>query len=264
MNGQHCAILAKGDDDGFVYVGDFTGDGEDDLLVEVEALLETVRVYGRRTQARYDLELAGAYNHPLLADADGDGRKELLNLEGPELAAYHYKEDRTTVAGWPYTRWLPTAAADLDADGVDEIISVFSELLLKDLPFGEDSVPQPPDGLGPDETAIWVAQYARPRGGYLNPATGEVVEFEFPQANYRYNVYLGRPEEVVPFDIDGDGRLDIVMKAAIGSHLLAFDQAGKLIYDEEFGKAALSLGILRADGLDHLVIQTANSLLAFP
>lgn len=266
IGGQRYVILQDGDDDGFVYVGDFTGDGHNDLVIETETLIETVRVYGPNEHPRYKFQLDASYDHPLLADIDGDGCEELLNLEGAELAAYHYKADRTVVAGWPYERWAPTAAADLDGDGVDEVISVFSELKVKDLPFAPEKERNlaPPENATEQQLAVWTAEHARPRGGYLNPVTKQLVDFQFPETNYRYNYYLGMPDEVAAFDIDGDGQREIITKAALGSHLLAFNQAGELVYHEEFGKPALSFGVVHGVDREYLVVELDDRLLIYP
>jgi len=266
ITGQRYVILQHGDDDGFVYVGDFSGDGRDDLVIETETLIETVRVYGPNNEPRYSFQLNAAYNHPLLADIDGDGCAELVNLEGAELAAYHYKAERTVVDGWPYERWAPTAAADLDDDGVDEVISVFSELKVRDLPFApaEERELAPPENASDEQQAVWIAEHAKPRGGYFNPVTRQVVEFQFPETNYRYNYYLGMPEEVAVFDLDGDGQREIVTKAALGSHLLAFNQQGELVYHEEFGKAAMALGVARGADREYLVVELDDRLWIYP
>lgn len=266
ITGMQYVALQDGDDDGFVFVGDFTGDGRDDLVVETETLIETVRVFGPNGKPRYKFQLDAGYNHPLLADIDGDGAEELINLEGAELAAYHYEDKRTTVPGWPYERWLPTGAADLDGDGVDEVISVFSELKVKEIPFApeEEKILMPPLDVSDKLVAIWTAERARPRGGYLNPATGDVVEFEFPETNYRYSIYLGLPEEVAAFDIDGDGQREIITKAALGSHILAFNQAGEAAYHEEFSRTALTMGVARGEDRDYLVLQLDDRLLVYP
>ena len=160
---------------------------------------------------------------------------------------------------------MPTAAADLDGDGIDEIICIISEMTAR---AAADPAAGMFAGLDPEasdeERALWVAEHAGPRGGYFNPASGEVVEFEFPETNYRYNVYLGLPEEICAADIDGDGRPEVLARAAIGSHLLAFDARGALVYHEEFGTAVLGSGVAGCAAGDCVVLQLEDRLLCYP
>jgi hypothetical protein len=72
------------------------------------------------------------------------------------------------------------------------------------------------------------------------------------------------PDEVTTFDIDGDGRREIVTKAALGSHLLAFNLAGKLVYHEEFGKPALSFGVVRGADREYLVVELDDQVMIYP
>lgn len=265
LRGEIYVVLSDGDDDGYVMPGDFDGNGVQDIVVQVESVVETIKFFKPHCLPLGEVRLQAEFFHPLVADPEGDGRDAFLNLESSELAAYHPGGERTVVPGWPYERWNPTAALDLDGDGADELVSLQSSLFadnLLDRATGQYA--GLPEDAGETDIAVYVNEHARPRGGYLNVGTGQFVELNFPAASYRFNVYLGEPGEAVALDLDGDGIKELVTKAALGSNVMAFNTGGDLVYHEEFGRAALNMGICRSDAGEHLVIQLDDRLIVWP
>lgn len=125
-----------------VVVEDFEGDGQSEIVVGVRSMVgpsylqiigsdgETVDriAYGEKSWSR----IGG----PLAVDVDGDGGKEIVAVGGMSaddaVRLFAFEGNGSAVPGWPVrlpeadltdTIWKVTlTAADLDADGVDEIV----------------------------------------------------------------------------------------------------------------------------------------------
>jgi hypothetical protein len=340
LQGKTAVQLGDGDDDGDILTGDFNGDGVEDLIVEVQRLAQSFKVYGRMGAPLTEVMLQAKLNHAVMADIDGDGKDELCNIEGPYLAVYHSKSERTELKSWP-RGWFPSAACDLNGDGCDELLCAHSELVVGDLynalaldcslmiqgnapdseiaywvchnwllatshgltiPVSatqlEEWVNSPPDEKSPDraeyetmlsaihgwveeqakeqvykglhngftpaELMVWVYNNAGPVGGIFDPHSGKKVDFQFPQSNYRFNIYQGDRGEIITPDCNHDGKPEIYVKASLGTHLLQFGADGQLLYDEEFEQPVVGMGVLRQAGREYLAVQLDQKLVAYP
>jgi len=263
-NGQPCVKLSDGDDDGDVLTGDMDGDGHDELIVEIEKVAESIKVFGRMGNRMSEFMLDMKLSNAVAGDVDGDGRDELLNIEGGALAAYGLQKEHFEVAGWPYG-YYPSACSDLDGDGYDEIIACQTKMITPDY---YDPLTRQFKGLGKDASKDdflkWVQKNAAPQGGIFHPKTKEFDKFDFPEANWRLNIFTGERGQVFCVDLDGDGVKEIAAKPTLATLLLIYDRQGNLKYQEEFGKPAIGMAAAHSKGRDYLVVQLEDKLLIYP
>ncbi|MCH7472598.1 hypothetical protein IIA79_06565 [bacterium] len=260
LDGGLAFELPNGDDDGEVLSGDVDGDGHKDLIVELESLTSTFHAYGFMGTRITAMKLQHPTQSPVMGDVDGDGMDELVNRELRQLAAYGRKQKRAVIQGWPEGHYA-SLCYDLDSDGVDEVIACHSVERSEDPSDVQDVLPL---GATLRDAEKWEKRRASPRGGYFKPASGEFVNFEFPDLDYRYNIFTGQSEEIACADILGDGDPEIIVKPAVGTLLFAFDLAGKLVYYEEFGGVAWRMALAKTKSKDHIVIQLDNKVVIYP
>jgi hypothetical protein len=107
-------------------VGDVDGDGEEDIvqLADVPAYQVVVRSRSGGMLPGWPRSFPILVEGPTLADLDGDGAREILVREVFLLHALG--ADGLDVTGWPVQSAFGglVAAADLDLDGRDEVISI--------------------------------------------------------------------------------------------------------------------------------------------
>lgn len=265
IRGEKLVTLSSGDDDGDVLQGDIDGDGAADLLVEMEKLVQQVKVYGKHGSPLTQFLLQSKLTSAVAGDTDGDGKQELLNIEFGQLACYARKQERREIEQWPYGMF-PSACYDLNADGVEEIIALHTQMIAPDY---LDPVTREFKGLPPDadktEFLKWVKQNARPRGGIFDPISGAFTNFELPEGvDWRMNIFTGERSEIGFADYDRDGEVEIIAKSAVGTALLIFNRKGQVEYYEEFGAPALNFGVARTAKQRHIVVQLDTRVLTYP
>jgi subtilisin family serine protease len=172
---------------------------------------------------------------PTLADVDGDGTDEIF-VEEEDSALHGYRVDARPVPGWP-TRTLlggqdrhTAAVSDLDGDGRKEIITV----------------------SGSTSDGAYLLAYHDDGA----PVAG------FP---VRFDGYTDTFPAVA--DVDGDGRLDIVLAARLGTGvaILVFSSDGQLertipATGDLFYGSAPALGDLDGDRIPEIVLQTNTAV----
>lgn len=264
MRGDLAVTLPDGDDDGDVLTGDMLGNGQAELIVEIERIAESIKVYGWGGRRLDEFMLDMPLRYPVMGDLDGDGRDELLTMEGWDIASYGFKRQKTTIKGWPIG-YFPSACADITGDGRGELLACHSPLAT-----GELIDPESGQYLGlaqgarPEEFYAWAGKHAAPAGGFYNPATGEFIELEFPEAAYILNVFTANRGEILVADLDRGNGPEIYLKPLVGTMLLTYNSDGELIYHEEFGAPALDFAAAKGGDGDHLVVQLDDRLLVYP
>lgn len=121
-------------------VSDLDGNGSKKVIIFSGGNPPKVRVYRSDgslvwTKNIGTVAMTGASSYPIVADLDGDGKKEIVayNINDPFgggdpniTTVYAFRSDGTSVPGWPVNipkDYLPTmAAADIDGDGKTEIV----------------------------------------------------------------------------------------------------------------------------------------------
>jgi hypothetical protein len=269
MMGKPVLQLPPGDDDGRILTGDINGDGKLELVVQKRALIDTWQAFGGNNGVRvatYQLE------HPSrgvqVGDIDGDGVAELINNELGGLVAYkkvRNKVVRSEVAGWP-AGFEPCFSADVDKDGVDEVIACHAQIADRTIYDGAGNIKPEymPKSSNAGDMVAWNKQMTQPKGGIFYPKSAKFSEFKFPDADYTKNPFTGSPGELAVGDPDGDGKRQVFAMPSLGSMMLAFNGDGSVAHYEEFGQATLSLNIARAGKKDYLVVQLEKKLEIFP
>ena len=111
-----------------VAVGDITGDNIPEIIAESYYSIYAFDIYGNVLEGfpfTPGNERVFSYSSPVLADLDGDGKREILagdhSLTAGNGAVHILKYDGSVFPGWPkYTgNWIygPPAVADIDGDG---------------------------------------------------------------------------------------------------------------------------------------------------
>jgi hypothetical protein len=267
LNGQVVEFLPPGDDDGRILTGDVDGDGKTDLVVQKRALIDTWLAFGNRgiRIATYELE------HPArgtqVGDIDGDHKAELINLEAAGLAVYRKRVavERSELAGWP-PGYEPCFCADVDGDGVDDLIACHSQIADRSIYDAEGNIKTAfmPKDSSAKTLRDWQASMTAPKGGIFHPNSQKFVEFQFPKSSFARSAFTGGPGEIAVGDPDGDGKQQIFAMPSLGSLLLVFNTDGTLAHYEEFGQAALSLNMAHAGKKDYLVVQLEKKLEVYP
>src|SRR5438067_6302793 len=152
----------------------------------------------------------GIFGTPTVADLDRDGRREVIVGSWDQHVYAWHVDDRSPVPGFPTfvgdTIWSSPAVADLDGDGYPEII------------------------IGGDCDGVAGQRCYPQRGGYVWVFTYDGKEMPGWPRFIPNQVVWSSPAIV---DLDGDGRLDVVvgtgtmMPAPAGSVVYALDRNGR-------------------------------------
>src|SRR5262245_27859116 len=156
-------------------------------------------------------------NHPVVADLDGDGTKEILVAYGDSI--FVYRHDGTSLPGWPqrlqggvavtpFVRRAP-AVGDLDGDGSPEVIAAEVE-----------GYPGNERGGGFGATFVWHAD------GTLMAGWPKVLNSSYDRDPNGPRAGSPRGNFVIT-DVDGDGHNDIA--AVIGPSVAVMDAQGQML-----------------------------------
>lgn len=216
--------------------GDIDGDGQDELLA-YDSTISALNVYDAQGNMVWSTPIT-SYWGTFVGDVDGDGQDEIINGNGIGLRAVGLGQAPATLNGWQQSTQYGGArggysCADLNGDGTDEIISADA--------------------------------------GYCDLVGGTVTSFSWP-AGVAVPTYMPVwPIDAVPFDLNGDGVLEIAVVASRnsagvgnGTGLYVFDLQGKLVYYEEFGAAVHGLTVASAGGQEHLCVLLDDRLIVWP
>jgi hypothetical protein len=265
IRGGEVTHLPLADEDCQVLVGDADGDGKQEAFFRMDEVTTIYRAYGLAgTRAStYKLELKDRCT--LVGDLDGSGRDRVVNYERPALAAYGKGDDRKQFDGWPDT-CLPAALIDLNGDGVDEVIGVSSGFAYA-RHFAPETLPAPGTDipLGSRREAEQKRRaFTTPSGGWFDVKSKKWTAFQFPDEDYRCNIFCGDPAEVAVGDFDADGSPEIALRPYLATAVYVFGLDGSLRHAEQFGEGAMDHGAVRRDKRSHLVVQTGSRLLIWP
>ncbi|WAS94169.1 FG-GAP repeat domain-containing protein [Nannocystis punicea] len=250
-----------------VWPVDVDGDGRDELLL---ANGFTGLLTLRRGDDSLDIDFgAGLPNMVLAADLTGDGRPDLVARRGTELVVAVQQSDGAWQLGppLPLTSADDLAVADIDADGAAELLVLTPDTAESRLGIyrsdeaGDSALAEtltisaeyPPerlrvlDGDGDDRPDLLLWNY---RGEYFH-----LEDAEAPADYLGWFSSFG-VSDLVPADLDGDGRLDAVF-CNNGDVFVYPDFLGQITDTEQLFTAAcdvLSVLDLDRDGdLDILV-----------
>jgi hypothetical protein len=227
LDGTAATVLYGGSTWQESYTGDFDGDGRPDLLLMGAAAGggRKLLFYGAAGSTLGSIVAQNVGVGLATGDIDGDGRDEVLFITDPlyKIIACRYDMPPHKI-GTATSTIGQLSAAELNADGVDEVLA--------------------------------------PLDGYLDPAAGSFVKFVYPAgfvADWGYAPISGdfdadgRPDICMALQANGQ------MTA-----LLMFDAAGTCTYYEELGEVISGLQSASAGGRDYVVLETYNGLRIWP
>jgi hypothetical protein len=251
--------LARQDVTGFslpytVAMGDLNGDGKPDLVVGNQDPVGTVEILvnmgssGTLTSlgSPFTFQTGAPVNQIVLADLNGDGRLDIVvahnggvtiftNATAPGLPTINLNPP-TTVPTPPGAAALSVAAADLNGDGQTDLVVGFN------------------GSSGPSAMAF--RNQSSPFGLSFDPGTSLPL--------------IGPVPAIAAVDVNGDGRLDIVMANGIGVAValntatvvgspFSFSSPVPFMTGTSRTPTSIAAGDLNGDGKPDLVVGQGNS-----
>jgi hypothetical protein len=217
---------------GSLIIGDFDGDGWDDLLCSRPSSSSkygssTYVAMGRDGKEVWELTVQGGISFACTGDVDGDGRDELVTTGDRMRGLVFYGKDQQPEPRSPAGEHVsPEACFDVDGDGTEEVVYSGAHV--------------------------------------YNPVSTGTTDLKLPPGLAGQSM-LKLSAHVVRADILGDAQPEITIAPGNSwSYLLIFDAAGNCLYYEEFGDMVFHLGLAQAGGRDYIVVQCSQQLLIYP
>ena len=218
-------------------VGDLDGDGADDVIVsegDAAQVLVLAAQPGSRALASRAFPSLVAVASPRLADVDGDGRRELCVISGPERMLGLATPDAEGRLPFPETRPvggepLALEASDLNADGYDDLQVAVST------------------GEGRRRSFSLEIHYGSAAGLADGPEVHPLPSVRKP------------PRALRAADVDRDGAPDVIVFVPGDEEVPAIlvQRDGQFVHDER-GSQAPGLGVLRGLGPENVAVLDAD------
>jgi len=215
-----------------VLVGDFSGDGRGDFLVDSESERTTLLLLSTEERAKYRIEsIDGVHSaqHWLVADLDGDGRREAL--VGEAFAGAMLIEEaaggrlRSRPSPWQLAgQYLRPQLTDVNGDGLDDLFSSSGAVHLRNAEQGISETPTL--NLAPPDVQTWTFGVAADFSADGRPDAA-LVSFNSP----RLCVYYHTGSADRPYAGEPDAALDLVAAFQAGPQPRNFNRAGPAVGD---------------------------------
>ena len=207
-----------------------------------------------------------------LGELDGDRTRAEIAAAIGFVSMFAYSGDGTRLPGWPRTTsgLAPPVMIDVDGDGLDEVVAV--PVRHADGAPLIASVDYPPGGAdaAADLDVDGEMEFVAANGESVAAANRSGMLPGFP-APLPHQPGAAGDEKSVVGDVDGDGKLEIVVAERLNPSNLAtvhvFSNAGRLertlLTDSVFGGAGASLADLDGDGIPEILLPAANRIYAW-
>ncbi|MBN2081926.1 VCBS repeat-containing protein [bacterium] len=260
---------------------DYDGNGCDDLIT-AGGSTASVAICDFTGNRLGEFDLKFYLDKPVIADADGNGTKELLGHLGADYktTAIGQAGEVIPLAEMPCGCYNPTFG-DIDGDGLTELLAIdLSSRSLMACGLGQEPTSYPGFPVGRDPL-LWPVGSADLDGdgadevfasdqGYLNPATGLYTKLAYPRSSQRQREISDAGSWVA--DLDGDGQPEIITcdipEPYMGlntSGFYIFNPDGSCRHYAELGSPIKTCAIVHdAESTAHVVVLTEAKLSIYP